>query len=155
MLEFGVKGEGVTGVYGEAKSPHLQPYVNYGVYGKAQEVDPPNFSYGVYSDGDAKVDGDLVVTGEGQFNGTGDNYFASNVGIGTLTPQANLHVNGTTLIGGVANIEIGQRIQAEENGGARILGEQGDTPSRPAIGFFSTNGVDDGAGGERHLQTIS
>ena len=33
------------------------------------------------------------------------------------------------------------------NGGARILGEQGNTPARPAIGFFSTNGVDDGAGG--------
>ena len=38
------------------------------------------------------------------------------------------------------------RIQANAAGGARILGEQGNTPAKPAIGFFSTNGVDDGDG---------
>jgi hypothetical protein len=39
------------------------------------------------------------------------------------------------------------RMQANAAGGARILGSQGNTPNRPAIGFFSTNGVDDGGGG--------
>ena len=69
------------------------------------------------------------------------------VGIGTNDPQADLHINGTTQIGGVATIETGQRIQGEENGGARILGQQGNTPGTPAIGFFSVDGVNDGAGG--------
>jgi hypothetical protein len=39
------------------------------------------------------------------------------------------------------------RIQAESAGGARILGAQGNTPDKPAIGFFAYNGVDDGGGG--------
>ncbi len=38
-------------------------------------------------------------------------------------------------------------LRSGANGGARILGVQGNTPTRPAIGFFSTNGVDDGGGG--------
>ena len=38
------------------------------------------------------------------------------------------------------------RIQAAAAGGARILGSQGNTPDKPAIGFFSTDGVDDGDG---------
>jgi hypothetical protein len=39
------------------------------------------------------------------------------------------------------------RIQADAAGGARILGTQGNTADKPAIGFFSSNGVDDGGGG--------
>ncbi len=39
------------------------------------------------------------------------------------------------------------RIQAYAKGGARILGTQGNTPDQPAIGFFSTDGVNDGGGG--------
>ena len=70
-----------------------------------------------------------------------------NVGIGTSTPEAKLHIHGTTRLGGVATIATGTRIQAEHAGGARILGSQGHTAATPAIGFFSTNGVDDGAGG--------
>ncbi len=38
-------------------------------------------------------------------------------------------------------------LRSGASGGARILGEQGHTPARPAIGFFSVNGVDDGSGG--------
>jgi hypothetical protein len=38
-------------------------------------------------------------------------------------------------------------LRSGANGGARILGQQGNTAAKPAIGFFSTNGVDDGAGG--------
>jgi hypothetical protein len=38
-------------------------------------------------------------------------------------------------------------LRSGANGGARILGEQGNTAARPAIGFFSVNGVDDGGGG--------
>jgi hypothetical protein len=44
------------------------------------------------------------------------------------------------------NIKI-PRIQANADGGARILGTQGNTPDQPAIGFFSTDGVNDGGGG--------
>jgi hypothetical protein len=69
------------------------------------------------------------------------------VGIGTLSPTATLHINGTTRFSGIATLDSGVQLQAATNGGARILGEQGDTPARPAIGFFSTNGVDDGGGG--------
>ena len=48
---------------------------------------------------------------------------------------------------GVTKIATGGRVQSEVSGGARILGEQGNTPARPAIGLFATNGVDDGGGG--------
>jgi hypothetical protein len=70
-----------------------------------------------------------------------------NVGIGTTSPGYKLHINGTTYLGGVAYIGTGQRIQSQSAGGARILGEQGNTAAKPAIGFYSTNGIDDGAGG--------
>jgi hypothetical protein len=60
----GVYGKGSTyGVYGQAQLPTggPYPYTVYGVYGEAADVSPPNVSYGVYSDGDAKVDGRLHV----------------------------------------------------------------------------------------------
>lgn len=69
------------------------------------------------------------------------------VGIGTTSPTATLHINGTTRFAGVATLDSGVHLRAAINGGARILGEQGNTAARPAIGFFSTNGVDDGGGG--------
>ncbi|MGA9768764.1 MAG: tail fiber domain-containing protein [Blastocatellia bacterium] len=69
------------------------------------------------------------------------------VGIGTLSPTATLHINGTTRFSGIATLDSGVHLRATVNGGARILGEQGNTSARPAIGFFSTNGVDDGGGG--------
>ena len=95
---------------------------------------------------------------------------AQNVGIGTQNPNAKLEVvgNGSTsssnsflvknFIGndivvvrddGVLFIEDNTnfRIQSRSAGGFRLLGEQGNTPDKPSIGFFSTNGVDDGAGG--------
>ncbi len=72
---------------------------------------------------------------------------SGNVGIGTTNPSAKLHINGTTLFSGVATIENNQYLRAAINGGARILGAQGNTAAKPAIGFFSTNGVDDGGGG--------
>lgn len=81
----------------------------------------------------------------GYFDGRG--YFSDNVGIGTTSPTSRLHINGTTYLGGVTTIKNGERIQSESDGGGRILGEQGNTPSKPAFGFFSTNGVDDGGGG--------
>lgn len=71
------------------------------------------------------------------------------VGIGTLSPTATLHINGTTRFSGIATLDNSPnvRLRAAANGGARILGEQGNTPVRPAIGFFSTNGIDDSGGG--------
>jgi hypothetical protein len=76
------------------------------------------------------------------------------VGIGTLTPTHTLHIFGTTRFSsnsssGVATLDNNPNVylRAGANGGARILGQQGNTPARPAIGFFSTNGVDDGGGG--------
>ena len=77
---------------------------------------------------------------------TNNIYTQGKVGIGTSAPTHMLHINGTTYFDDVAYIGTGQRIQAEAPGGARILGEQGHTPAKPAIGFFSTNGVDDGDG---------
>jgi len=78
---------------------------------------------------------------------------AGGVGINTNTPLAALHVEGTTYLKGVATLHDGDdpgglpiRLQSGAWGGARILGTQGNTPERPAIGFFSTNGVDDGGG---------
>ena len=97
---------------------------------------------GAFVWGDA-TDADFASTAADQFLIRA----SGGVGIGTNDPQADLHIDGTTLIGGVATIETGERIQGEEDGGARILGQQGNTPSMPAIGFFSANGVDDGAGG--------
>jgi hypothetical protein len=72
-----------------------------------------------------------------------------NVGIGTTSPTATLHINGTTQFSGIATLEdsVNVQLRSAANGGARILGEQGNTAARPAIGFFSTNGVDDGGGG--------
>ncbi len=52
-----------------------------------------------------------------------------------------IYLNGTTFLAD------GEHLQATVNGGARILGAQGNTAAEPAIGFFSANGVDDGAGG--------
>lgn len=114
--------------------------IPYGVYGMANGT-TGSTCYGVY--GGASGSGPNIWAG--YFNGRV--YAQGDVGIGTTTPQANLDINGTTYFGGVATIGTGQRIQSESAGGARILGEQGNTPEKPAIGFFSTNGVDDGAGG--------
>jgi|GEM_PF-5414702 len=69
------------------------------------------------------------------------------IGSGTQSPLATLHVNGTTYLNGVTTIATAGRIQSEASGGARMLGAQGNTPAQPAIGFFATNGVDDGGGG--------
>ncbi len=114
--------------------------IPYGVYGHANGS-PGGTAYGVY--GGAGGSGSNIWAG--YFNGRV--YAQGDVGIGTETPQANLDINGTTYFGGVTTIGTGQRIQSESAGGARILGEKGGTPDKPAIGFFSTNGVDDGAGG--------
>lgn len=72
---------------------------------------------------------------------------AGNVGISNLAPAARLDVNGTSRFGAPAVLAAAAQMRAEVNGGARILGEQGNTAQRPAIGFFSSNGVDDGGGG--------
>ena len=89
----------------------------------------------------------LTTTGE-IYIGKSPGFFSDvEVGIGTHTPTATLHIEGTAYLNGVAKMAAGARLQSEVNGGARILGEQGETPARPAIGFFSTNGVDDGGGG--------
>jgi len=73
---------------------------------------------------------------------------AGNVGVGTATPAAKLHIVGTTLFSGTAVVDGGQMLRGSVAGGARILGDQGNTPSRPAIGFFSAVGsLDDGGGG--------
>jgi hypothetical protein len=47
---------------------------------------------GVLSEGDAEVRGYFRVRETGRFEGTGNNYFAGNVGIGTTDPQRALHV---------------------------------------------------------------
>lgn len=73
---------------------------------------------------------------------------AGNVGVGTATPTAKLHIVGTTLFSGTAIVDVGQMLRGSAAGGARILGDQGNTPARPAIGFFSAIGsLDDGGGG--------
>jgi hypothetical protein len=110
----------------------------YGIYGVTNGTD--DLSIGVY--GSNPNGGESWA---GSFGGRV--YMAGNVGIGTTSPQAKLHINGTTFFGDVAKIGTGQRIQSEYDGGMRILGEQGNTPAKPAIGFFSTNGIDDGGGG--------
>jgi len=58
-----------------------------------------------------------------------------------------LWCEGTSQFDGVGYIGTGFRFQAESHGGARILGEQGDTPATSAIAFYSHNGGDDGGGG--------
>jgi hypothetical protein len=93
---------------------------------------------------------DRLLTDDGQmyFGRSSPGVFSDiEVGIGTQSPTATLHVEGTTYLNGVAKIASGQRLQSAAAGGARILGEQGGTAATPAIGFFSTNGVDDGGGG--------
>ena len=93
-----------------------------------------------------------------------------NVGVGSTSPLARFHVKGGGNSSGsnavivensngddilkirndgvimVAN-NTNFRIQSESAGGFRLLGEQGDTPDKPSIGFFSMNGIDDGGGG--------
>jgi len=61
-------------------------------------------------------------------------------------PNIIIKSTGETHIGAAATV-TNNRLQSPINGGARILAEQGNTAARPAIGFFSTNGVDDGGGG--------
>jgi hypothetical protein len=107
--------------------------------------------------GDIKSGNSLVLKGNSYelVTSSGQMYFGREpgtfsdvkVGIGTHSPSATLHVEGTTYLNGVAKMASVGRLQSEVDGGARILGEQGNTKERPAIGFFSTNGVDDGGGG--------
>ena len=59
----GVLGQGPVGVYGQATGHYMLPSTSFGVYGKAMNVSPPDASYGVYSNGDAYVYGDLGVLG--------------------------------------------------------------------------------------------
>lgn len=115
------------------------------------------------SDGNARFAGDVqsgssltlqgnqyrLITSNGKiYLGRSPGTFSDvQVGIGTTSPSATLHVEGTTYLNGVTTIPSGQRIQAAASGGTRILGEQGNTAAKPAIGFFGTNGVDDGGGG--------
>lgn len=109
--------------------------------------------------GDIKSGNSLVLKGNSYelvtSHSNGDMYLgkepgtfsAVRVGIGTHSPTATLHVEGTTYLNGIARIADGQRLRAAADGGVRILGEQGNTKERPAIGFFSTDGLDDGGGG--------
>jgi hypothetical protein len=94
----------------------------------------------------------------------------ANVGVGLTSPLAKFHVKGSgnssgsdaVLVANSSGDEIltirndgviiiaddtDVRIQSESAGGFRLLGEQGNTPGKPSIGFFSMNGIDDGGGG--------
>jgi hypothetical protein len=53
-----------------------------------------NNDYAIFSAGNAKVHGDLTVTGLGTFDGTGKSYFSGKLGIGTTNPCQSLHVEG-------------------------------------------------------------
>jgi len=55
-------------------------------------------------------------------------------------------VSGSNL-SGQNFINTGGWLQSGDYGGFRLLGEQGNTPARPSFGFYSTDGVNDGAGG--------
>lgn len=50
---------------------------------------------------------------------------------------------------------LNNRIRSATNGGFRIIGGAGNTSTSPAFGFFSTNGIDDGAGGNGWYRPIT
>ncbi|HEY0556578.1 MAG TPA: hypothetical protein VGG20_20150, partial [Thermoanaerobaculia bacterium] len=106
-----------------------------------------------------RASGSLLASNDWCVSSTGGNVYtglasgtpkcqAGNVGVGTATPSAKLQIVGTTLFSGTAVIDGSQMLRGSVAGGARILGDQGNTAAHPAIGFFSAVGsTDDGGGG--------
>jgi|GEM_PF-867671 len=104
-----------------------------GVCGRAGEG-----GYGVVSVGKAKVWGDLTVTENGYFLGTGRNYFAGKVGIGTTAPTAGLDVKHSS------NSEYALKVF---NSGGQALGVEikgGANSATPLLNVHS-----DYSGGDR------
>jgi len=110
-IEAGVYGSGNTyGVYGSSNAVGVRGSGStYGVYGSGSNI-------GVYGSGDTY---DFYAPHSGS-----KNYFAGNVGIGTLNPTAKLEVTGDVKVTG--NLEVGGTIIYawlgwEENGDSTYI----------------------------------
>ena len=87
--------------------------------------------------------GKLTVVGDGSSGGIAisDTTFSVSNSLGFETLK--IQNDGQIYLATNSN----SRIRSSTNGGGRMVGGAGDTATTPAFGFFSTNGVDDGGGG--------
>ncbi|MAT11864.1 MAG: hypothetical protein CMM02_12755 [Rhodopirellula sp.] len=87
--------------------------------------------------------GKLTVVGDSSTGGGGIGDIAFSVANDTAFETLKIENDGQIYLGTNSN----SRIRSSTNGGGRMVGGQGNTPQTPAFGFFATNGVTDGGGG--------